>query len=221
MKSVFFSLIAAGLFVVNPFGYLKAEKESVEKEYEKIAKSGTGVYLIQKDGKGRITSCIIVGEARISTALGKGKGLENARQKADLACSAEFVKWLKQEIKVYQSVNEESVTLMEGKEENGGNELKEIGKAVEKNSVKMESISQGLVRGLQNAYKSIDGDGKNFIIIKGFKTDNANATKKLAKDLASDEPVAVKSANKKPSDKVESGSVTAPGAEDFLPKKKK
>ncbi len=76
---------------------------SVEEQMAKLAALGPGVHKIQKGKKGQITSCVVVGQARISTALGKAKGLELARDKANLDCSAQFVKWLKEEASVYQS----------------------------------------------------------------------------------------------------------------------
>jgi hypothetical protein len=54
----------------------------VEKALSRIAKLGPGVHAIKKDKQGRVMSCIIVGQARISTVLGKAKGLQDARDKA-------------------------------------------------------------------------------------------------------------------------------------------
>ena len=68
------------------------ESPSVEEQLAKLTALGPGVHSIQKDKNGHITACVVVGQARISTSLGKTKGLELARDKANLACSAEFVK---------------------------------------------------------------------------------------------------------------------------------
>jgi len=208
---------------------------SIEEQMSKIATLGPGVHNIQKDKKGRITACVVVGQARISTALGKAKGTENARDKANLACSTEFVKWLKEEVNVYQSNDEETVTLLEGSEEGEDESLKESAKSVEKSSKKMESVSKGLVRGLQVLHKEVDGDGKTYTVVKGWKADTADGVKKIAADLASDEPESKKSKNKKATgeagvktskdnkiDKdIESGSATSDDAAEFLPKRKK
>lgn len=210
-----------------------AQKESdggpsIEEQMAKVVDLGPGVHMIQKDKKGRIVSCLVVGQARISTALGKAKGMEVARDKANLACSAEFVKWLKEEVSVYQSSDEETVTLLEGEETGEGDTLKESGKAVEKSSKKMESLSKGLVRGLQVIHKDVDGDGKNYTIVKGWKADNAEGVKRVAADMASDEPSekgAKKESTGKKSGKldkdIESGSATSDEASGFFPKKKK
>lgn len=214
----------------------KAEKTpSVEEAFAKIAELGPGVHNVVKDKKGRIKSCVVVGQARISTVLGKAKGIENARDKANLSCSAEFVKWLKEDVSVYLSNDEESVTLLEGEEGQDDESLKESAKSVEKSGKKMESLSKGLVRGLALIHKTVDGDGKTFTVIKGWKADTAEAVKKVSADLASDEPESKgdkakkstggasneKAATKKIDKEIESGSATSDDAADFLPKSKK
>src|SRR5487761_1072953 len=180
------------------------QKLSTEEKLAKIAKLGPGVHALKKDKKGHIVSCLVVGQARISTALGKAKGLETARDKANLTASAEFVKWLKEDVSVYQSSEDETITLLEGTENADDDDtLSESGKALEKSSKKMESVSKGLVRGLQPLYKAIDGDGKTYTIIKGWSVKNSEATKEVASDSADDAPKAAakagaRSAVKKP-----------------------
>jgi len=226
-----FVLIGLMSLSVPAHSYAADDEDSVAEAMNKIAALGPGVHNIQKE-KGRITSCIVVGQARISTALGKAKGIELARDKANLACSAEFVKWLKEEVTAYQSNEDESVILLEGTEGTDDESLKESAKSVEKSSTKMESLSKGLVRGLQVIHKTVDGDGKTYTVIKGWKADTADGVKKISKDLASDEPEAKDgksaasskeaSGSKKKIDKeIESGSATSDAASEFLPKKKK
>ena len=166
----------------------ESSKPSVEEAMAKFIKLGPGVYSIKKDKKGRILSCITIGQARVSTVLGKGKGLEIARQKADLDSSGQFVKWLKENVTINLSSDDETVVLMEGTEGGSSDSLSESGKAVEKSSKKMQAVSQGLVRGLEVIYKDVDGDGKTFTLVKGFKADNANGAKRLRAELASDQP---------------------------------
>ena len=124
---------------------------------------------------------------------------------------------------------------MEGSEEGDAEALKEFGKSVESSGKKMESLSKGLVRGLQILHKQVDGDGKNYTIVKGWKADTAEAVKKVSADLASDEPESKgdkskkaasgaskeKAASKKIDKEIESGSATSDDAADFLPKSKK
>ena len=229
-----FRVLACILAMALPpiaFGQEDEGGSDVAKEMKRIAALGPGVHEVQKDKKGQITSCIIVGQARISTASGKTKGIELARDKANLDCSAQFVKWLKEEVSVYQSNEDETIILMEGSEEKENDSLKESAKSVEKSSKKMESVSKGAVRGLQMLHKETDGNGKTYTVVKGFKASNLDALKKLSEDLKSDEPSSKKNggsesgsaeSKKKKNDKeIESDSATAGDAGDFLPKRKK
>ena len=229
-----FRVLACFLAMAIPsiaFGQEDEGGSDVAKKMKRIAALGPGVHEVQKDKKGQITSCIIVGQARISTALGKAKGIELARDKANLDCSAQFVKWLKEEVSVYQSNEDESIILMEGSEEKENDSLKESAKSVEKSSKKMESVSKGAVRGLQMLHKETDGNGKTYTVVKGFKASNLDALKKLSEDLKSDEPSSKKNggsesgsaeSKKKKNDKeIEDDSATAGDAGDFLPKRKK
>jgi hypothetical protein len=231
MNRLFVLAFAASMLLNASIGFSQKEADdspSIEEVMKRMIDLGPGVHMVQKDKKGRITSCMIVGQSRISTALGKTKGIEVAREKADLECSAEFVKWLKEEVLVFQSSDEETVFLLEGGETAEVDSLKESGKAVEKNSKKMESLSKGLVRGMQILHKQVDGEGKTYSIVKGWKADTAEGVKKVSSDLSSDEPVGKgkKKDENKPSNKaidkqIESGSATSDEASSFLPKKKK
>ncbi len=213
----------------------KAEKApSVEEAMAKIAELGPGVHSVIKDKKGRIKSCVVVGQATISTVLGKAKGIEIARDKANLACSTEFVKWLKEEVSVVQSNDDQSVILIEGEEGGDDEYIKSFGKSVEANSKKMTSIAAGLTRGMQVLHKILDGDGKTYTVVKGWKADTAEGVKKVAADLATDAPESKsdkskkstggaskeKATSKKIDKEIESGSATSDDAADFLPKKK-
>ncbi|MDZ4849973.1 MAG: hypothetical protein SGI77_11865 [Pirellulaceae bacterium] len=227
------SLAVCALLLGSRDSYAQDDGSYVDEQMAKLFALGPGVHAIQKNKKGRITACVVVGQARISTSLGKAKGMELARDKANLICSAEFVKWLKEEASVYQSTDDESVILLEGGEEAGEDDsLKESSKSVEKNSKKMDSLSKGLVRGLQLLHKGVNADDKTLTIIKGWKADSADGVKNVAAVLASDEPEGKKSKksgeteSKRPKDNkidkdIESDSATSDDAADFLPKRKK
>lgn len=238
MKHWIAPLVVLSLLVGAQISYAQEDEDdgpSIEEQMAKIAELGPGVYNLQKNKMGRITACVVVGQARISTALGKAKGMEMARDKANLACSSEFVKWLKEEVSVYLSNDDETVILMEGEEAGDDESLKESAKSVEKSSKKMDSLSKGLVRGLQMLHKQVDGDGKSYTVVKGWKADTAEGAKKISADLASDEPESKGDRSKKPSssssdkkskdksiDKdIESGSATSDDAADFIPRKKR
>lgn len=157
---------------------------------ERVAKLGPGVHRIKKDSRGRISSCVVVGQARISTALGASKGVQVARDKANLAASAEFVRWLKESVRVHQKSDDELILFTEGSEADGAAAaaLTESGKAVEKSSTQMESVAEGLVRGLQLLHADVSKDDKQYTVVKGWKADTAEATRSVGADLKRDEP---------------------------------
>jgi len=236
LRHIGIGVVCVGLFVLSNMVLAADEADSPEKPsaegaMAKFVKLGPGVHAIKKDKKGRIVSCVVVGQARISTVLGKTKGTEMARDKANLAASAEFIKFLKQKVTAYESADEENVILMEGTEGTDADAVKESGKAVERQSKKMESLAEGMVRGLQLLHKDVDGDGKTYTVVKGWKADTADGVKKIAADMNSDEPAStekVKSSKKDsakkegegkaaiPDKQIKSESATSDDAKDFV-----
>jgi hypothetical protein len=201
----------------------------VEKALSKIAQLGPHVEVTNKDAKGRITSCVVVGQSRISTVLGKAKGLETARQRARNACSVEFLRWLKEKPVVLHGQRDETITLLEGSEDNSKDDaLKESGKAVEKSSTKFASISAGLVRGLQVLHVEVSDKDKTYTLVMGWSAENAKATERIEngdkepKDGESNKPdessTTSKEVKKVLDKKIESKKVTSDDARKFLPK---
>jgi hypothetical protein len=201
-------------------------RSPAEKTMAKIAALGPGVHAIQKDKKGRITSCVVVGQSRISTALGKAKGLEEARKRAALSASAEFVKWLKQDVTIVENTDDETVTLLEGTEEDNQDALKESGKAVEKTDTKIKSISQGLVRGLQVLYVRTEGESKTLTVVEGWKADTSEQVKKVASDSKKDDAESAETASSKSDSEhskstkgekqIQDSETTSPDADDYV-----
>ncbi|MBX9579358.1 MAG: hypothetical protein K2X87_03540 [Gemmataceae bacterium] len=149
------------------------EDAQIAKELSKIARQGRGPHEIQKDKKGRIVSGMFVGQARISTALGKSKGLDTAQEKAALDAKAVFVRWLKEDVKVYTSSDEEEVILLAGKEGDGDEGPVEGAVAVERTSKKMESMAAGMVRGLELLHKEVDAENKTLFLLYGWDAEAA------------------------------------------------
>jgi hypothetical protein len=172
--------------------------DDMENALAKIAALGPGVSNVKKDGKGRIRSCVVVGQSRISTVLGRPKGLETARQRASLDAKAQFVKWLKEKVSVCEKNEDHTITLIEGKEGDEKGSLKETGKAIESTSKKMQAVAEGLVRGMQNLHVEVSDKDKTYTVVMGWDSKSANATRKARKDLNSDEP---KKTNKNKADK--------------------
>lgn len=150
---------------------------------EKLVALGPGVHKVKKNENGAVTALVTIGQARISTALGKAKGLERARRSAALNADTEFSKWLKSKVGVAESEDSEDIVLLEN---DGGKVPKETGKAVEKTSRKMELYSEGLLRGLQVIHIDQDPDSETLTVIKGWKADTADGTKKVAALMAND-----------------------------------
>jgi hypothetical protein len=189
----------------------------VDKALSDIAQLGPGVHAIKKDAKGRITSCIVVGQSRISTVLGKAKGLQTARERARLDASAQFTRWLRELVLVFSKSDDETILFLEGSEDNDKDALTESGKAVEKTSQKMVSIALGLVRGLQLLHVEVSDKDKTYTIVMGWDAKTAAATRDV-KEINDTGISSTTGKPKKPIDKkIEDKKVTSPDAKKFLP----
>lgn len=127
-----------------------------------LADLGPGVHKIQKDDAGRMKSCVIVGQARISTVLGNAKGLETARTRATLNANAEFVRWMKSSVKAVESMTNESIVYLEG----SGAGLNESGKATEVTKDNVEVLAEGVVRGM--TLIGVHQDGSNGVLTEVY-----------------------------------------------------
>ena len=158
---------------------------------------------------------IVVGRARISTVLGKAKWTEVA-----LTAQAEFVKFLKEKVRVYVSSDEETVILLEGTGRAGGEDaLKEAGKAVERTSKKLESVADGLVRGLQLLHMEVNEKDKTLTLVYGWDAATAKAAKAARKGLEDGDDKGGKTDGKPAADKaIEDKKVSSTDAKKFLRK---
>lgn len=211
------------------FGQEGNRDKDIEREMKDLVKElvklGPGVHEITSNEDGRVVSFFVVGQARISTALGKAKGLEIARRNAELDCSAQVVKWVKQAPLIYESSDNEEVIVIEKEGSETPSSRKELGKAIEKSSKKMEAVSSGVVRGLQliNSTK----DGETYSVIKHWSIETSESTKGILKGLSSDEESIVPekqvnaSSEERPSDEIESESTTSRALYDILKRRKK
>lgn len=209
-------LLAAGTAWTGEGNKKDAE---VEKALSKIAQLGPGVHAIKTDKQGRITSCIVVGQAKVSTVLGTAKGIQDARTKARLDASGQFVKWLKEKVDVHEKSESETILFLEGKEGNDKNALQESGKSVDKASTKFASSSQGLVRGLQVLHLEVRDKDKTYTLVMGWSAETAKATEKIEKggDSGSKGDNAKNAGSKTSDKKLEDRKVTSDDAKKFLP----
>lgn len=225
---VSFVVVAAGVGAARADDLAKTD-DATQTALSNIAALGPGVHSIKTSEKGKITSCIIVGHSRISTALGKAKGLEIARQRAEMDAKAQFVKWLKEKVSVRAGTDDETIVFLEGSEDNDKEALREYGKAVEKTTKKMDSIAEGVIRGCQLLHVETNGSDKMYTLVYGWDAKTAEATKKVKEINDSDTKVAKKQGSDRKSStpvsetkqkddkKIEDRKATSPDAKRFLP----
>ena len=212
MRRIFASLVLLTGLVVASVSVAADEKNKDPKarkvDLSKIASYPPGVYNIQFDDKGQITSLLVVGTSRISTVLGAAKGKELANQRASLQADAEFVKFLKAEVKVYEKTEDETAIFLEGNEGNDMDAMNEAGKSLERTSTKMERSAKGLLRGMQVAHFEISAADKTYYLVKKWNSKTAEATKKTKADLDSDAPAKKGTPSKSVDKKLEDKKVT-------------
>ena len=227
MRTAMFFVTTVAMLIATGTAWAddKDKKDAdVEKALGKIAQLGPGVHAVKKDAKGRITSCVVVGRAVISTVLGKEEGVEDARDKARLDASAQFVKWLKEKVSIHEKSEEERIYFIEGSEENDKETLKASGKKVDKKTKRFESISEGQVLGLQVLHLEVSDKDKTYTLVMGWSAENAKAIEKIekegdSKDKPKDGDSNKPGESKKTLDKkIEDKKVTSDDAKKYLPK---
>jgi hypothetical protein len=172
----------------------EAEKEAerMTQQIEQALEIGGGPFLVKKTEDGEIVSAAFVGQNRISTVLGASKGKETAKTRAILKAKGAFVQWLKEEVTVMQSADDETIIMLAGAENDDGSEsLNESGKSVEQNSELYKSFANGIVRGMKPIGYDIhvDRDTKEseYRVVLYWSKADSDAVKKLKKDLDSDD----------------------------------
>ncbi len=165
--------------------------------YAKLMDAGNGVYKVVLDEKGRVESAIVVGQSRISTALGVEKGKEVARQRAELAAKGAFAKWLNEKVSVHQKNEDETILFLEGNEGNNADALKESGKAVEKTSSKIESMAASMMRGFKIVRVEVKAEDKSYTLIYRWEAKTAAAAARVGEKSGGP----ASESGKKPADK--------------------
>ena len=145
--------------------------------FKKYAEMGAGVYNQKTEsvnGKNVFKSCIIVGEARFSTALGVRKGLSVARRNAKLSAEATFISWMKTHVSSVSSSGDETVYELTGK--NGEDNPSENAASAETSSQQITSAAQGAIRGMQKEYEWRDSESNMLYVVYAWKPDFAELT---------------------------------------------
>jgi hypothetical protein len=159
------SVFAGGLYGQQSVPEAKDTSAAVRQ----LADLGPGVHKVQKDAAGHMKACVVVGQNRISTVLGNAKGLELAQKRAKLNANAEFIKWMKSNIKAVESMTNESIVYLEGSDK----ALRESGKATEVTKDNVELVSQGVVRGMTLIGVHQDGAKGVFTVVFGWTPKHA------------------------------------------------
>jgi len=145
---------------------------------KQLADLGPGVHKVKKDDGGRLQSCVIVGQSRISTILGTAKGLEVAKKRARMNAQAEFVRWMKTAVAAVQLMSDSSMVVLKGNDKT----LSESGKAVELTSDNVSTLSEGVLRGLTIIGVHQDGKTETMTVVYGW-TPKYAALAEEAKDV--------------------------------------
>ena len=143
-----------------------------EDQIKQMANLGPGVHKIKTDETtGALISCVVVGQARITTVLGLNKGLITARRDARLSAENEFTKWVETNSQGVQGKGDEQTILIQG----AGNQRSESGKSIDTSTEAVVSAAKGAIRGLQVlGYDQSGGEGDSILtVVLGWSPANA------------------------------------------------
>ena len=171
--------------------------ETPEQIVLRLADLGKGVHEAKTEANGKLKSVKVVGQARISTVLGKAKGMEIAQQRAKAMAQQEFIEWLKSNIKSVSVLGDETIITLEGE----GNARKEQGKGSEKTTNDVASEAAGIIRGLALVGKHVDADGGTLTLVYSWSPARAAQAAEAAAINSEDRPAAADGA--KPGSKPE------------------
>lgn len=192
---------------------------SPEEAIQNVAELGPGVHKVKVDNRNVFKSCVVVGQARISTVLGASKGMATARRNAKLKAESEFVSWLKTNTSSVRSFGDEVEFSLKG----DGKETVETGKATETNIETITSSAQGAIRGLTLIGSHTDAENKMLTLVYAWKPNYARIADQIEAAMKpepksppkSDQGKDVKSPEKAPA-VIKEKTVTAPEATEFL-----
>jgi len=161
--------------------------ETSEQIVKRLADLGPGVHEAKTEANGKLKSVKVVGQARISTVLGKTKGLETAQQRAKASAQQSFIEWIKLNVKSISVSGDETIITLEG----DGNTVKEQGKGSEKATNDVTTEAAGIIRGLALVGKHVDADGGNVTLVYAWSPARAAQAAEAAAINADDRPAGV------------------------------
>ncbi|MEI7912744.1 MAG: hypothetical protein WCK77_24215 [Verrucomicrobiota bacterium] len=128
--------------------------ETPEQIVQRIAELGPGVHEVKTEN-GHLKSVKVVGQAVISTVLGKAKGLEIAQKRAKASAQQAYIEWFKANATSNSNDANEDITVLEG----DGKGLKEQRKSSETHTDSLTVNTAAIIRGLALIGKHVDADG--------------------------------------------------------------
>lgn len=173
-----------GIAIVVLFTPIIAFSEEID---FKALSETQGVSKVILNKKKQIITVYVNGRAPISTTLGKTRGIEAARKRADQNANAELVKWLSSKVTIIEDTKDETITVIEGMENGEEGALQETAKAIEKSTTKFTAVAENMVRGLTVAHIEQNGEDKLMVVIKKLDVTMLGSIKNLQRNLNSEE----------------------------------
>lgn len=155
---------------------------------QNLAALGKGVHKVKKTEDGHFRSCVVVGQARISTTLGAAKGMMTAQRNAKLDAESAFVTWLKANTKSVEQSGDKTEFVLKG-DETGRSET---GSSTETSSSLVQTSAEGAIRGLSLIGKDVSGE--ILTLVYGWKPDYAEITREVEAEMNKEPETAAQSA---------------------------
>lgn len=221
-RTITVALLFAGHIAMaeNPAGATAQENAAnTQDSIQELAELGPGVHRVKKTANNVFKSCVVVGQARISTVLGKSKGLATARRNAKLKAESEFVSWLKTNTASVRSSGDETEFTLKGE----GTSTAESGKSTETSVETITSCAQGAIRGLSLIGSHCDTETSTLTLVYAWKPDFAKLADQVESAMEPNQKKQSranrkngKRAHNETAPSMKAKTVVAPGAEEFL-----
>lgn len=196
LKWMLVVLAIAMAFPVIPSAAAPAKK-SPQAVLQELAALGPGVYRIKHDAQGRLQSCLVIGQARVSSALGAAKGNMVAQRRAMQDAKGQFVKWTRTNVRAIEMSGDIASVTLQSKTGANGKDVSEEAEATEALVSVTESDAQGMVRGLRIVGKDQDAKTKILTVAYAWKPNFARDAASVeagmdvsARDLSDEPPAA-------------------------------
>jgi hypothetical protein len=134
----------------------------------------------------KVSKVVIVSAVPITTVLGAADGLMTARREARLRAAGKFRQFLKEKVNIEEKSESERIVKLESEK---GSDLTESGKKISKFSDKYQTVSEGMVKGLQTlGYKTVSLNPKEkvYVMVCGWDAATSKAVDNLANELDKD-----------------------------------